>query len=160
MGDRAALFRAVVKRIDFVKSKLSNGSANGIQFHLGERPMDLSLLQTARFNDHTRRMECDDANQLICHGAGANNGCDGDGEWYSAEVSKILRISGIYAFQQLFHDHDLSDAVALAGLQLDVGQVGRDCAVCVARLAGVAFWFDAVEEPLNRKNGKWPKECA
>jgi len=146
LGDRAALFRAAIERIDFDESKFSNGIANRVQFSLGECTVDISVFQTARHDDNPCRVECDDADQFVCNaactGAGSRRTCERD----SQEVSEILRIPRAHPFQQLFHDHDLSDAVALARVQLDMGPADCNCVICIAGVVDSAFWVDAVEE--------------
>lgn len=150
MGNRAALFRAVVERIDFDESKFSDGVANRVQFPLGERAVDLSVFQAARHDDDPCRVECDDADQFVCNAACTGAGSRRTRERDSQEVSEILRFSWAYPFQQLFHDHDLSDAVALARVQLDMGPADCNCIICIAGVADSAFWVDAVEEVTYR----------
>jgi len=146
LGDRAALFRAVTERIEFGEGELSDGAADGFQFPLGERAVDLSLLQAARLDDNACGVECDGADQFICDVDGIGAGSARAGEWHSEEVSEVRRVYGPDAVRQLFHDYDLSDAVSLAGIQLDVGQVDSDCAFCGAGVAVAAFWIKAAEE--------------
>ena len=146
MGDRAALFRAVAERIEFGEGELSDSAADGFQFPLGERAVDLSVLQATRLDDNACGVECDGADQFICDVDGIGAGSARAGEWHSEEVSEVRRVYGPDAVRQLFHDYDLSDAVSLAGIQLDVGQVDSDCAFCGAGVAVVAFWIKAAEE--------------
>ena len=146
MGNRAALFRAAAERNDFGEGKLSNGPADRFQFPLGERTVDLSLLQTARFNEDACGVGRDVADHTVSDSSRNGAGSAGAGQRYSQEVSEELRVFGLHAIQQLFHDHDLPDAVALPGIQLDMGPPDRDCVVCAAGLASAAFWAQAVEE--------------
>lgn len=108
--------------------------------------MDLSLLQTARFNHNTCRVECNAADQSVRHLSGVDSGSGCAGQWDSKEVSQILRISRAHAFQQLLHDYHLSDAVALPGIHVDLGSVDRDCFVRVAGVVNFTFWVDAIAE--------------
>ena len=91
-------------------------------------------------------MGCDGADQSVCDASGVGAGSAGSGQRYSEEISEILRVFGAHAFQQLFHDHDFPDAIALPGIQLDMGPIDSDCVVCVAGVAGAAFWTKAIAE--------------
>lgn len=112
--------------------------------------MAVSVFQAARSEWPARGAERDAADKFIRDVSGPRAGSSGAGERDSQEVSEVLRFPWVHAIQQLLHDHDFSDAVALAGLRLDVGEINRDCDICAAGVVGAAFWVDAVEESLNR----------
>jgi len=150
LGNRAALFRAAAKRNYFGEGEFSNGTADWFQFPLGERAVDISVLQTARFNEDACGMGRDVADYFVSDSARNGVRRAGVGQRHSQEVSEELRVFGVHAFQQLFHDHDLPNAVALPGIQLDMGAIDRDYTVCVACLAFAAFWIEAIEESLKR----------
>jgi hypothetical protein len=155
MGNRAALLRAITERGDLGEGELSNRAADRFQFSLGERAMDLSVFQAARSKQDLCGLGCDDADQSVRDASGIGVGSDGAGERNSKEVSEVRSVLGAHAFQQLFHDHDLSNAVALPGVQLDVGSIDSDCAVCVAGVAATAFWTNAAAESVKR----WILDC-
>ena len=88
----------------------------------------------------------DVADHSVSDASGNGAGGAGAGQRHSQEVSEKLRVFGVHPFQQLFHDNDFSDAIALSRLGLELGAIDRDYAVCGAGLAFAAFWIEAVEE--------------
>jgi len=150
LGNRTSLLCAVAERIDLGEGKLSNRAADRFQFSLGERAMDLSVFQTARSKQDLCGVGCDDADQSVCDASGISVGSDSAGERHSEEVSEVRRNSWAHTFQQLFHDHDLSDAVTLPGVQLDMGPLARDYTVCITGVAVAALRIDAAEESLKQ----------
>jgi hypothetical protein len=91
-------------------------------------------------------MGCDVADHSVSDASRNGPGGAGAGQRYSQEVSEELRVFGVHAFQQLFHDHDLSNAVTLPRIQLDMGPTGRDRIVCRTGVAAVAFWAEAIAQ--------------
>jgi hypothetical protein len=162
VGDCAAVFRAVAERDDVGEGEFPIGDPDGVQFPVGGGAVDLSVFSSERARWREFGIAGDEADQSGGDGRGGVAGPGGVDQRIAEKVSEVLRVPGLHPVQQLFHDHNLCDAVADQTVSpgLDVGAAAGDRDLCGAGVAGAAFRVDAGQEQVVI-SGQWPvvKRC-